>query len=71
MRADKMKNKTTVNIQKIGIAEVSDYTPTKEEELKIIQFEEQAEYDIEQKQTSNVLCIQIIIKNNTTCFYHF
>ena len=54
MRADKMKNKTTVNIQKIGIAEVSDYTPTKEEELKIIQFEEQAEYDIEQKQTSNV-----------------
>ena len=47
-------NKKT-NIPEIGIAEISDYIPTQEENQKIIKFEEQAEKDIEElKQTANV-----------------
>lgn len=38
--------KKTVNIQSIGIAEVSDYIPTPEEETKMIELEVQAESDI-------------------------
>lgn len=47
-------NKKT-NIPEIGIAEISDYIPTAEEEQQILAFEEQAEKDIaELKQTVNV-----------------
>ncbi len=47
-------NKKT-NIPEIGIAEISDYIPTAEEEQQILAFEEQAEKDIaEMKQTVNV-----------------
>ncbi len=47
-------NKKT-NIPEIGIAEISDYIPTLEEEQKIIEFEKQAEKDItELKQSVNV-----------------
>lgn len=47
-------NKKT-NIPEIGIAEISDYIPTAEEEQHILAFEEQAEKDIaELKQTVNV-----------------
>lgn len=47
--------KKNVNIPNIGMAEVSDYTPTQEEEQKIIKFETQAEEDIaKKKQTANV-----------------
>ncbi len=43
------------NIPEIGIAEVSDYIPTKEEEKLISEFEYQAEKDIEKKlQSKNV-----------------
>ena len=48
-----MNRKT--NIPKIGIAEISDYTPAPEEEKVIKEFEEQAENDIDRlKQTANV-----------------
>ena len=47
-------NKKT-NIPEIGIAEVSDYIPTADEEQQILAFEEQAEKDIaELKQAVNV-----------------
>lgn len=47
--------KKSVFIPNVGIAEVLDYTPTKEEELNFLQFEKEAEKDIaEQKQTVNV-----------------
>ncbi len=42
-------------IPTVGIAEVSDYIPTKEEEKKFIDFEKQAEEDISsKKQSANV-----------------
>lgn len=48
-------NKKIENIPTIGIAEISDYIPTPEEEAKILDFEKQAEKDIEaKKQTANV-----------------
>lgn len=48
-------NKEHVYIPNVGIAEVSDYIPSPEEEQKIIEFEEQAEKDIDElKQTANV-----------------
>ncbi|MGN1152875.1 MAG: hypothetical protein ACI4S3_02520 [Candidatus Gastranaerophilaceae bacterium] len=48
-------NKKSVYIPNVGIAEVSEYFPTSEEEQKIIEFEQQAEKDIEaKKQTANV-----------------
>jgi len=48
-------NKKSVFIPNVGIAEVSDYIPTKEEEKIILETEEQAEKDIaEKKQNSNV-----------------
>ncbi len=48
-------NKKIENIPTIGIAEISDYIPTPEEETKILDFEKQAEKDIEtKKQTANV-----------------
>ncbi len=44
-----------VSIPEVGIAEVSDYEPTQDVENQIIQFEEEAEKDIEaKKQTANV-----------------
>lgn len=44
-----------INIPTVGIAEISEYIPTEEEEKLILQFEEQAEKDIEsKKQTENV-----------------
>lgn len=47
--------KKTENIQTVGIAEISDYFPTPDEEKKILEFTEQAELDIkERKQTANV-----------------
>jgi len=47
--------KKTENIPTVGIAEISDYIPTTEEEKKILAFEEQAEKDIAaKKQTANV-----------------
>ena len=47
--------KKNINIPNIGMAEVSDYIPTQEEEQKIIKFETQAEEDIaKKKQTANV-----------------
>lgn len=47
--------KKYVNIPNIGMAEVSDYITTKEEEQQIIKFETQAEEDIaKKKQTANV-----------------
>lgn len=50
-----MTKKETVNIPEVGIAEVSEYIPTFEEEQKILQFEKQAEEDIAQKkQSANV-----------------
>lgn len=50
-----MTDKEITNIPNLGMAEVSDYTPTKEEEQKILQFEKQAEEDIKsKKQTANV-----------------
>ncbi len=50
-----MTKKETINIPEIGIAEISDYIPTAEEEQKILQFEKQAEEDIaKKKQTANV-----------------
>lgn len=50
-----MTKKRLENIPGIGLAEVSDYIPTQEEEKLILQFEEQAEKDIEsKKQTANV-----------------
>ena len=48
-------NKKIENIPTIGLAEISDYIPTPEEETKILDFEKQAEKDIEtKKQTANV-----------------
>lgn len=48
-------DKEVINIPTIGIAEVSDYVPEPEEEVKILEFERQAEMDIEaRKQTANV-----------------
>ena len=48
-------NKKTVYIPNVGIAEVSDYTPTSAEEKEIIRLEQQAEQEIaEKKQTANV-----------------
>ena len=48
-------NKKIENIPTIGIAEISDYIPTPEEEAKSLDFEKQAEKDIEtKKQTANV-----------------
>ncbi len=42
-------------IPTVGIAEVSDYTPTAEEEQKFLEFEKQAEEDItSKKQNGNV-----------------
>ncbi len=44
-----------VSIPEVGIAEVSDYELTQDVENQIIQFEEEAEKDIEaKKQTANV-----------------
>lgn len=44
-----------INIPTIGIAEITDYVPSKEEQDKIIEFETQAEKDIEAlKQNFNV-----------------
>ena len=39
-------DKKSVNIPDIGIAEVSDYIPSSEEEQKIFEFEAQAEKDV-------------------------
>ncbi len=48
-------DKKSVYIPNTGIAEVSEYFPTSEEEQKILEFEEQAERDIEEmKQTASV-----------------
>ena len=48
-------NKKSVNIPEIGIAEVSDYIPSADEEEKILEFENQAEKDIaDMKQSVNV-----------------
>lgn len=49
-----MKNnkKESIYIPNLGMAEVSDYIPTKEEEKMFLQFEEQAEKDIEMKKKS-------------------
>ena len=47
-----MKKSERVYIPNLGIAEVSDYIPTKDEEKLFIQFEKQAEKDIEQKKKS-------------------
>ena len=51
-----MTNKNRIeNIPTVGLAEVSEYIPTPEEEKLILQFEDQAEKDIEsKKQTANV-----------------
>lgn len=47
--------KKTENIPTIGIAEISDYIPSPDEERKMLEFTEQAERDIsEKKQTANV-----------------
>ena len=47
--------KKTVYIPNIGIAEVSDYTPTNEEKKAFLEYEEQAEKDIiKMKQSNNV-----------------
>lgn len=47
--------KKTENIPTIGIAEISDYIPSPDEEKKMLEFTEQAERDIsEKKQTANV-----------------
>ncbi len=47
--------KNIKNIPGVGIAEVSEYIPTQEEEQKILEFETQAEKDIaSKKQTANV-----------------
>ena len=44
-----------VSIPEFGIAEIVDYEPTQDVENQIIQFEEEAEKDIEaKKQTANV-----------------
>ena len=52
---DNNKDKKTVYIPNVGIAEISDYYPTTEEEKLILEYEEQAERDIaEKKQTANV-----------------
>lgn len=46
---------TKINIPTVGIAKVSEYIPSQEEENKILKFEEQAEADIAIiKQTGNV-----------------
>lgn len=48
-------NKKSVFIPNVGIAEVSDYIPTQDEEKIFLAYEEQAEEDIaEKKQTANV-----------------
>lgn len=48
-------NKNSVFIPNVGIAEISDYIPTTEEESKFLAYEEQAENDIaEKKQTANI-----------------
>ena len=45
----------SMNQHNIGIAEISDYTPSKEEEQQIIKFEQQAEEDISaMKQNVNI-----------------
>ncbi len=50
-----MTDKKIENIPTIGIAEISEYIPTPEEESKILEFEKQAEMDIkEKKQTASV-----------------
>ncbi len=50
-----MTKKETTNIPEVGIAEISEYIPTPEEEQKIIKFEKQAEEDIaKKKQSANV-----------------
>jgi predicted DNA binding CopG/RHH family protein len=50
-----MDDKETVYIPNVGVAEVSDYIPTSEEEKMFNKFEQQAEKDIEAiKQTANV-----------------
>ena len=50
----KMKKETTF-IPNIGVAEISDYTPTFEKEKEFLKFEKEAEEDIEkQKQTETV-----------------
>lgn len=50
-----MNNKEVLNIPTVGIAEVTDYILSPEEEEKILSFEKQAEDDIEaKKQTANV-----------------
>ena len=50
-----MNKKETTNIPEIGIAEISDYIPSADEEQKILKFEKQAEEDIaKRKQTANV-----------------
>ena len=50
-----MNNKKSVYIPNVGIAEISEYTPDCGLENKILQFEEEAEKDIqEKKQTVNV-----------------
>ena len=47
--------KKSIYIPNVGIAEVSDYKPTKDEVNLILKFEEQAEKSIsEYKQTANV-----------------
>ena len=47
--------KKTVYIPNIGIAEVSDYTPTNEEKKIFLEYEKQAEKDIiKMKQSNNV-----------------
>lgn len=47
-----MTKKETTNIPEIGIAEISDYVPSPEEEQKIMKFEKQAEKDINKKKQS-------------------
>ena len=43
-----------INIPNIGIADISEYIPDKLTEEKILNFEKQAEADIDIKQTFNV-----------------
>ena len=53
MKEEQMtKSKKTVYIPTVGIAEISDYTPSAEEAQKFIEFENQAEKDIASKKQS-------------------
>lgn len=50
-----MDDKKILNIPTVGIAEVSDYIPTKDIEEQILEFEKQADAEIDaKKQSANV-----------------